>query len=158
MDGIHSQEDGERRQVMVLAATNFPWDVDEALRRRLEKRVYIPLPGPREREELMRLNLRVRPLTPSCASDPLWASDPVRTHLSCKNATKVEGSIWSDCEPLVVWHTLLSSHHVGVTARQEGRRLSSKRGSLSFSGWCGACVHLPSPRDVGRHLVLNSRS
>lgn len=44
---------------MVVAATNFPWDVDEALRRRLEKRVYIPLPGLKEREELMRLNLRV---------------------------------------------------------------------------------------------------
>ena len=48
IDGIHSQQDGaaERRQVMVLAATNFPWDIDEALRRRLEKRVYIPLPEP----------------------------------------------------------------------------------------------------------------
>lgn len=59
IDGIHSQDDGERKQVMVLAATNFPWDIDEALRRRLEKRIYIPLPGPHERTELMNINLKV---------------------------------------------------------------------------------------------------
>lgn len=47
-------------QVMVLAATNFPWDIDEALRRRLEKRIYIPLPAVAERSELLRLALKVR--------------------------------------------------------------------------------------------------
>ncbi len=44
---------------MVLAATNFPWDIDEALRRRLEKRIYISLPGTSERKDLMHINLKV---------------------------------------------------------------------------------------------------
>jgi len=44
---------------MVLAATNFPWDIDEALRRRLEKRIYISLPGSSERKDLMHINLKV---------------------------------------------------------------------------------------------------
>ena len=44
--------------VMVLAATNFPWDIDEALRRRLEKRIYIPLPTRTGREALLKINLR----------------------------------------------------------------------------------------------------
>ena len=43
---------------MVLAATNFPWDIDEALRRRLEKRIYIPLPTLEGREALLKINLR----------------------------------------------------------------------------------------------------
>lgn len=58
MDGISSNSDDQGRVVMVLAATNFPWDIDEALRRRLEKRIYIPLPNNAGREALLRINLR----------------------------------------------------------------------------------------------------
>ena len=49
---------------MVLAATNRPWDLDEAIRRRLEKRVYIPLPTAVGREALFKINLKSIPLSP----------------------------------------------------------------------------------------------
>ncbi|XP_058119161.1 katanin p60 ATPase-containing subunit A-like 1 [Anopheles ziemanni] len=56
MDGVSNDE--ATKIVMVLAATNFPWDIDEALRRRLEKRIYIPLPNSEGREALLKINLR----------------------------------------------------------------------------------------------------
>lgn len=71
IDGVHGTEkdkDKEKggedeeppapRHVFVLAATNFPWDIDEALRRRLEKRVYIPLPEREQRLQLLHINLK----------------------------------------------------------------------------------------------------
>lgn len=64
MDGVTSNNSGseegdeeKKKIVTVMAATNRPWDLDEALRRRFEKRVYIPLPNEKGREELFKLNL-----------------------------------------------------------------------------------------------------
>lgn len=48
----------DNKMVIVLGATNRPWDLDEALIRRFEKRVYIPLPNEKGREELFKLNLQ----------------------------------------------------------------------------------------------------
>ena len=68
MDGVssnnsanaNSEQDDEaaKKNVMVLAATNVPWDLDEAIRRRLEKRIYIPLPPEEGRKQLFEINLR----------------------------------------------------------------------------------------------------
>ncbi|KAK2945892.1 putative Vacuolar protein sorting-associated protein 4 [Blattamonas nauphoetae] len=61
MDGIEStaSEAGseERKTVVVIAATNYPWNLDEALKRRLEKRIYIPLPDAESRKEMLRIKL-----------------------------------------------------------------------------------------------------
>jgi len=53
MDGVGSTHGG----VLVLGATNVPWELDPAMRRRFEKRVYIPLPEVYARTGMFKLNL-----------------------------------------------------------------------------------------------------
>lgn len=43
--------------VLVLGATNVPWELDAAIRRRFEKRVYIPLPEREARSFMVSMNL-----------------------------------------------------------------------------------------------------
>ncbi|CBY11248.1 unnamed protein product [Oikopleura dioica] len=57
MDGVVS-ENSASKMVMVLAATNYPWNIEPALKRRLEKRIYIPLPCFESRVQLIKINLR----------------------------------------------------------------------------------------------------
>ncbi|KAL6923800.1 hypothetical protein FSST1_001074 [Fusarium sambucinum] len=48
------KERGDANRVLVLAATNLPWAIDEAARRRFVRRQYIPLPEPTTRETQLR--------------------------------------------------------------------------------------------------------
>ena len=50
MDGVGSNSED---RVLLIAATNRPQELDEAVRRRLTKRIYIPLPDPVTRETLI---------------------------------------------------------------------------------------------------------
>jgi SpoVK/Ycf46/Vps4 family AAA+-type ATPase len=48
------KKEGDAGRVLVLAATNMPWDIDEAARRRFVRRQYIPLPEHHVREQQIR--------------------------------------------------------------------------------------------------------
>ena len=54
MDGAaNNNQEGGLCRLLVLGATNRPQDLDEAARRRMEKRLYIPLPNTAARIELI---------------------------------------------------------------------------------------------------------
>jgi SpoVK/Ycf46/Vps4 family AAA+-type ATPase len=59
MDGIQSKND----QLMVLAATNVPWRVDQALRRpgRFDRVLFVPPPDVAAREAILKIHLRGMP-------------------------------------------------------------------------------------------------
>jgi len=53
MQGVGTNNDG----VLVLGATNIPWVLDAAIRRRFEKRIYIPLPEAPARQSMFKLHV-----------------------------------------------------------------------------------------------------
>jgi vacuolar protein-sorting-associated protein 4 len=53
MNGVGHDDTG----VLVLGATNIPWQLDPAIKRRFEKRIYIPLPGPDARKRMFEIHV-----------------------------------------------------------------------------------------------------
>lgn len=58
MDGLNNINNDDDIKVMVLAATNHPYRIDQAFRRRFEKRVYVCLPDDISRLSLLNLYLK----------------------------------------------------------------------------------------------------
>ncbi|CDJ29675.1 vacuolar sorting ATPase Vps4, putative [Eimeria mitis] len=75
-------------EVLVLGATNTPWALDAAIRRRFERRIFIPLPKVQAREQLLRAGL---------GGTPHHLKDADFRHL----ARELEGFSGSDISVLV---------------------------------------------------------
>lgn len=60
MDGVDAKNDG----VLVIGATNAPWDLDSALRRpgRFDRIIFVPPPDHESRETILKLKLKEKPI------------------------------------------------------------------------------------------------
>ncbi|CAG8444031.1 4279_t:CDS:2 [Ambispora gerdemannii] len=60
-DGLTSQNEG----VLIMGATNRPFDLDDAILRRMPRRILVDLPNEKDREQILTLHLRDEKLDPS---------------------------------------------------------------------------------------------
>ncbi|KAG2674461.1 hypothetical protein I3843_13G121300 [Carya illinoinensis] len=114
MQGVgHNDE-----KVLVLAATNTPYALDQAIRRRFDKRIYIPLPDLKARQHIFKVHLGDTPhnLTETdfeslarrtegfsgsdisvCVKDVLF--EPVRKTQDAMHFVKTPNGMWVPCGP-----------------------------------------------------------
>lgn len=52
MDGVGNNNEG----VLLLGATNLPWTLDPAVRRRFQRKIHIPLPDEKARQQLFKIS------------------------------------------------------------------------------------------------------
>ncbi|KAI0685551.1 AAA-domain-containing protein [Cytidiella melzeri] len=119
MNGVGHDDTG----VLVLGATNIPWQLDNAIKRRFEKRIYIPLPGIEARKQMFILHVGDTPCELSQKDFRLLAEktegysgsdistvvrdalmQPVRKVLSATHfkqaPSEIEGKVkWTPCSP-----------------------------------------------------------
>ncbi|CAN6816161.1 hypothetical protein Bca4012_002829 [Brassica carinata] len=114
MQGVGHSDD----KVLVLAATNTPYALDQAIRRRFDKRIYIPLPEAKARQHMFKVHLGDTPhnLTESdfeylglktegfsgsdvsvCVKDVLF--EPVRKTQDAMFFFKSRDGTWIPCGP-----------------------------------------------------------
>jgi len=117
MNGVGHDDTG----VLVLGATNIPWQLDNAIKRRFEKRIYIPLPGLEARRRMFELHVGTTPCE-------------VTTKQFKQLANKTEGYSGSDIAIVVrdalmqpVRKVLAASHFKEVTVMDPETGASAKK-------------------------------
>ncbi|KAK8641358.1 hypothetical protein V6N13_010769 [Hibiscus sabdariffa] len=114
MQGVGNND----QKVLVLAATNTPYALDQAIRRRFDKRIYIPLPDLKARQHMFKVHLGDTPhnLTETdfeslarrtegfsgsdisvCVKDVLF--EPVRKTQDAMFFYKTPNDMWMPCGP-----------------------------------------------------------
>ena len=103
-------------RVLVLAATNRPWDIDEAILRRLPRAFEVPLPDASQRKRILSVLLRGEDV-----DETLWAD---RDGALDRLAIATEGYSGSDLQDLCKQAAMLPIHDL----------LEEERASVSAAG------------------------
>jgi vacuolar protein-sorting-associated protein 4 len=125
MQGVGHTTEG----VLVLGATNTPWEIDSAMRRRFEKRVYIPLPDQAARARIFQVHLGD---TPNSLTEPDFMELGRRT----------EGYSGSDIS-VIVREALMEPLRKCRTAKQFLKQGDGKYKPAERYPNCGSC-----PKDL----------
>ncbi|QIW96824.1 hypothetical protein AMS68_002342 [Peltaster fructicola] len=72
-------------KVFIMVATNRPFDVDDAVLRRLPRRLLVDLPVAKDREDILGIHLRDEDLDPAVALPKLAAQTPLYSGSDLKN-------------------------------------------------------------------------
>ncbi len=98
LDGL--KEKGEDRFVLTIAATNAPWDLDNAVLSRFQKRIYIPMPDPAARPDILRVLLEKRGHKLDVSYDELIARTDGFSGRDLERLTnEAVGVMVSECNP-----------------------------------------------------------
>lgn len=54
IEGFNTKKE---EKILIMGATNKPWDLDDAVISRFQKRIYVPLPGDRARRAILQIHL-----------------------------------------------------------------------------------------------------
>jgi SpoVK/Ycf46/Vps4 family AAA+-type ATPase len=76
LQGMEGFDKKEGRPILFMGATNVPWQLDPAVLRpgRFDEKIYIPLPDPPARRQMLEMYLANRPLAPELNLDALAAN------------------------------------------------------------------------------------
>ncbi|KAK6228399.1 hypothetical protein SCA6_000739 [Theobroma cacao] len=135
MQGVGNDDN----KVLVLAATNTPYALDQAIRRRFDKRIYIPLPDLKARQHMFKVHLGDTPhnLTESdfehlaCKTEGFSGSDisvcvkdvlfePVRKTRDAEFFMKTTNDMWVPCgrtQPGAIRTTILELDGKGLASK-----------------------------------------
>jgi len=120
-DGLRTTQD----RVVVIGSTNRPYDLDEAVLRRMPRRILVDLPDLQTREEILRVTLR----------DNNVDDDVDLTIL----AKKLDGYSGSDCKEICREAIVRISH-------EHARKLDALSASDELDGACVAALDPPPLR------------